>query len=307
MHTTQSRLDRWLWRITYRALFERVATHWRWPEHGGRPEAWEAVRFDGSGGTLAGLWGAAHGPARGTIVLAPPTSKKAKGYFLDFGHGRFLRNAGYDVFMFDFNGFGESENFSFQYPLDVLAAGREAQRRAPDQPVGLLGVCFGAVYGICAMTRPDHPFTAAVLESPYASVDGILEAMGRHGRSRRFFLGRRLLMRLLMPLRPEMRALSQMPRVRGLEAALFVSGERDDYVPTATVARFVEACRTADAPAAACCDLWEVEGAEHLKTVHPDPGAYARRIAGFFDAAFADAAREVPAEAARCTGERIAA
>lgn len=289
MSRAPSTLERRIWRFAYPLLFRHAVTHWSWPEGKERPEDWEAVRFPARpGDELAGLWGAAEGPARGTIVCAHPTSKKAKGYFLDFGYGRLLRRAGYHVLLFDFNGFGESPNLDFQYPADVLAAGREAGRRAPGLPVGFLGVCFGAVYGLCAMTRPGHGFTAAVFESPYASVDGILGTMSRHSRRRRrpYYLVRRVFMRLVTPLRPELNALSQAPRLRDLEAALFLSGERDTYVPTATVRAFVEACRRAPAPAARRCELWEVPGAEHLETVRPDPAAYARRLVGFFDGAF---------------------
>ncbi len=293
MSRAETKLERWLWRIGYRVLFRRVITHWRWPDGVERQEDWEPIRFPGwAGGELVGLWGAARGPARGTIVLAHPTSKKAKGYFLDFGHGRFLRTGGYNVLLFDFNGFGESPNRSFQYPHDVLAAGREAQRRELSQPVGLHGVCFGAVYGICALTYPGHVFTAAVFEAPYATVDGILESMGRHSKRPIFYRFRRLMMRALMPFRPELRVLTQVPRIRDLKAVLFVSGEHDDYVPTATVSQFVEACREADAPIAQHCALWEVPGAEHLKSALPDPPAYARRIVGFFDTAFAPSREE---------------
>lgn len=287
----ETKLERLLWRAAYRVLFRRVLSHWRWPERGGPRADWEPITFEGwTGGELVGLWGAARGPARGTIVLAPPTSKKAKGYFLDFGHGRFLRHEGYNVLMFDFNGFGESPLRSFQYPHDVLAAGREARRRAPEQPVGLFGVCFGAVYGLCAVTYPDHGFTAAVFESPYASVDEILRSMGRRSDRSFFYWIRRLMMRALVPLRPELRAVSQAPLVRDLEAALFISGADDDYVPSATVACFAEALRTSAAPAAERCTHWDVPDAEHLRTTLPDPATYARRIVGFFDAAFAGSA-----------------
>lgn len=297
----ETRLERLLWNVGYHVLFSRVTTHWRWPERGDSKSEWEEIRFSGwAGGELAGLWGAAWKPARGTIVLAHPTSKKAKGYFLDFGHGRFLRNAGYNVLIFDFNGFGESPHRTFQYPHDILAAGREAHRRAPGLPVGLFGVCFGAVYGVCAMTYPNHGFTAAVLEAPYATVDGILASMQRRSGRYLLYTVRRLMMRALMPIRPELRALSQVPHIRELEAALFISGEMDDYVDPSVVADFAAACRASDAPAAAHCELWEVPGAEHLKTPLPDPPAYAQRVLNFFDTAFARASTNTMREDMPC-------
>lgn len=277
-------------RFVRRLLFKNVTVPWRWPSDGEPKEAWEPFTFDPwQGGALAGLWGAAEGEPKGVVVCAHPTRRLAKGHFLQRGYSQFLRDAGYHVLLFDFNGFGRSTRRGFYYPADVLAAGREAQRRAPGLPVGLLGVCFGGSYGICAMAAPDHPFEAAILEAPYESAPQVLGAMGRAGRSdyRPFFHSRRIVMTLLGPLRPGLLPLRQARRLRDVRSLLFIVGGADDIAPRSVSERLMRACRRSAAPAAADCEIWEVPGGEHLKAPEADPAAYAARVTAFFDRALA--------------------
>ena len=43
-------------------------------------------------------------------MCAHPMGVEAKGYYLKHGHGMALRQGGFNVLLFDFNGFGESGN-----------------------------------------------------------------------------------------------------------------------------------------------------------------------------------------------------
>lgn len=91
--------------------------------------------------------------------------KAAKGFWLRYGHADLFRRSGYHVLLFDANGFGESEAKSFDYPTDILAAGRWAQDRQCELPVGLVGASFGAGWGLCSMAREGSPYRVAVLEA----------------------------------------------------------------------------------------------------------------------------------------------
>lgn len=141
-----------------------------WPENE-EPGSWERVSFhNAAGANLAGLWGTAHGDAVGTVVLAHPMGKAAKGFWLRQGHASLFRRAALNVFAFDANGFGESTASSFDYPADVLAAGQWAQTRTPELNVGLVGASFGAGWGLCAMARAGNPYKIAVLEAAFPTL-----------------------------------------------------------------------------------------------------------------------------------------
>lgn len=99
--------------------------------------------------SLAGLWGPAGGEAIGTLVLAHPMGKAAKGFLLRYGHADLFRKSGFHVLAFDANGFGASAAASFNYPGDILATGLWEQGRHPALAVGLVGASFGAGWG-CA-------------------------------------------------------------------------------------------------------------------------------------------------------------
>ncbi|EQD33969.1 dipeptidyl aminopeptidase/acylaminoacyl-peptidase-like protein, partial [mine drainage metagenome] len=126
-----------LHRLLRKPFFGRYEAPWVWPP--GSVEAeWERVTFQSANGAhLVGLWGLAEGDVIGTLVLAHPMGKAAKGFWLRNGHTKLFRRSGFNVLAFDFNGFGESEAASFDYPADILAAGLWAQDRQPSLPVGL--------------------------------------------------------------------------------------------------------------------------------------------------------------------------
>jgi pimeloyl-ACP methyl ester carboxylesterase len=159
-----------LHRILRKPFFGRFEVPWQWPE-GTEQARWERVNVtSASGATLAGLWGAATGSARASLVLAHPMGKAAKGFWLRHGHAEFYREAGFNVLLVDANGFGESAPHSFDYAADFLGAGLFALQRESSLPVGLIGASFGAGWGLCAMARPKSPFRFAVLEAVFPTL-----------------------------------------------------------------------------------------------------------------------------------------
>jgi pimeloyl-ACP methyl ester carboxylesterase len=294
-------------RVASSRIIRLYSVEWAWPEEGDPPEAWERSTFEGRHGPLVGSFGQAAREARGVVVCAHPITRAAKGYFLTRGHGRFLREAGYHVFLFDFNGFGEGPYQSILYTDDVLAAGFEAQRRAPGLPVGFLGVCFGATYGLCAMAEQSHPYAAAVFETPYTGLAHVLSAMHKHVRRTRIYEKWGFVSRHLAPFFREQNAFHQAPHSRHLRAVLFVAGERDTIVPPESVRAVAEALRRSQAPAAQACEVWTVPDGEHLRVIEADPEEYARRITRFFDAsltAMASASESGTAEIGPRLGDR---
>lgn len=228
-----------LHRILRKPFFGRFEVPWSWPE-GEDPKSWERVSFSNpSGASLAGLWGAAHGEAIGTLVLAHPMGKAAKGFWLKQGHAKLFRHSAFNVLVFDANGFGESSATSFDYPADILAAGLWAQARTPELNVGLVGASFGAGWGLCAIARKGSPYKLALLEGAFPT----LPDFWRHYPMAHAVLRAS---QLVWPaaergLRPEREA----ARVIGNPAVLMLYGDKDKYTPPEHGQRLLRAFGTA--------------------------------------------------------------
>lgn len=152
-------------------LFRPYMSEWTWPNGAENPSDWEKVTFKSStGAQLTGLYSGSDGSSSGVIVCGHPMHPLAKGYFLKYGHATWLKQAGYDVFLFDFNGFGESEHKNFDFPSDIMAAVMQASYLSGREKVGYLGVSFGASWAISAM-RYDHNIESAFLECPFPSLE----------------------------------------------------------------------------------------------------------------------------------------
>lgn len=144
---------------------------WSWPECNEDPSDWESLRFQSmSGAWLTGIYSKSDQESKGTIVCGHPMDPLAKGYFLKYGHSMALKKAGYDVFLFDFNGFGVSENGTFDFPKDVIAAVKTASDISGRKSVGYMGISFGASWAISAMKQA-HTIEAAFLECPFTSLE----------------------------------------------------------------------------------------------------------------------------------------
>lgn len=214
-----------LHRILRKPFFGRFETPWIWPQEE-EQQSWERVSFGNpSGASLAGLWGPAHGEAIGTVVLAHPMGKAAKGFWLKHGHARLFRRSGLNVLAFDANGFGESTAASFDYPADILSAGLWAQTRTPELNVGLVGASFGAGWGLCAMAREGSPFKVALLEAVFPT----LPEFWKHYPVAHAVLK---VSQIVWPgmerkLRPE----GEAPKVLGNPSVLLIYGDRDKYTP----------------------------------------------------------------------------
>jgi pimeloyl-ACP methyl ester carboxylesterase len=246
------------------------AVAWHWPRTADL-RAWERVSFASrSGARLAGLYGTATSERKGVVVCAHPLRKDAKGYFLSSGRADVLRRGGFDVLLFDFNGFGESSHGDFNYVQDVLAAGEFAYGRAGTLPVHALGACFGAVWTLCAATQ-DHPFSGIVVEAPFTSLHEYFAS----GSLERAFL--RLLWRMFPKTAANATPIDAVGRLAGMPRLLVVGGVEDTIAPIGMSRRLYEACNL---PRAAR-GVWYVEGADHLRAFEAAPREYEQRVTEF--------------------------
>lgn len=212
-----------LHRLLRKPFFGRFEVPWMWPQNQ-EQHTWERVSFrNSSGANLVGLWGSAYGVASGTLVLAHPMGKAAKGFWLKEGHAHLFRRAGFNVLAFDANGFGESSASSFDYPADILAAGLWAQSHTPHLNVGLVGASFGAGWGLCALAREGNPYKLAVLEAAFPT----LPEFWKHYPVAHAVLK---LSQFFWPaLEQKLRPEAQASKVVGQPDVLLIYGEKDKY------------------------------------------------------------------------------
>jgi pimeloyl-ACP methyl ester carboxylesterase len=259
-----------LHRILRKPFFGRFEVPWTWPDDTD-PSRWERVGFANPGGArLVGLWGPAERDALGTLVLAHPMGKAAKGFWLRHGHAELFRRSGFHVLLFDANGFGESEPMSFDYPGDILSAGLWAQARVPSLPVGLVGASFGAGWGLCSMARDGSPYRSAVLEGAFPT----LPDFWRHYPVAHAALKASQLVWPSMErnLRPEREA----ARVIGRPPVLLIYGDRDKYTPPQHGERLMKAF--GDAAQVQMCVIPEVG---HTFAYRDAAEAYTSRVIPF--------------------------
>jgi len=246
---------------------------WQWPEGYAGKEIWQELSFTSlTGAKMAGLYGPAATEApKGNIVCAHPMKSAAKGFYLKSGMADALREEGYNVLLFDFNGFGDSENIDFEWPGDILAAGRELKKLSPSLPQGLLGVSMGGAMGICACSNPDHDFDVVVAEGAFTS----LEEFWVHFPTRYYVIK---VTSLFVPKSEtnKMKAIHHAPCLKKLKGILFIHGEEDHLSPPDMGHRFND---MSPIPS----ELWIVPGAGHIQCVDAAPEAYRERVLDFFN------------------------
>lgn len=267
-----------IYKILKKPFFGRYQKPWQWPETVERA-GWEAVQIESdSGAKLAALYGAATGtPRPSTIVCAHPMGTAAKGFFLSKGHAAAYRSLGYNVLLFDFNGFGESENGDFHYPKDILAAGRWARQKHPDHLIGLYGISFGSAWATCALAEANHPFGAAVLECPFTTLE---EYWYRYKTA---YTMLKLVSFVKPSLAQALRPIEKIRDVSSLGSLLFIYGEDDDTTPKSMGQRFLDAYRAASPENQA--ELWIVPGAKHTHAFAAAQDEYIQRLTRCFHSA----------------------
>ncbi len=252
-----------------------------------RPDDWgkaglhpEFVRFQATDGTtLAGAF--IPGTTRGTIILL-------HGY----GHSKtqlipqakLLHDAGFNTFLFDFRGSGESGGefitFGEEETRDLAGAVRYVHTRkdVDHNRIGILGYSMGG--SVALLKSGDlHEIRAIVVDSSYAEFRSLIESNFREylGRLPFFPFGTLVLYIIkvrtgayvedVRPLR-HMQTLQQVP-------LLFIHGTKDRTVPVWDAMRLHASAR---GPA----ELMIVPGAGHAGTYTDSTVKYTQKVVSFF-------------------------
>ncbi len=208
---------------------------------------------------------------KGNIVCAHPMGYSAKGYFLKNGIADYLRNNGYNVVIFDFNGFGDSTDGDYNLPEDILAAGQYLQTKAPGFKLGIFGISFGAAMAVCALQKKENPYSSAVFESTFTS---LVEFWAHFGMLGKFI---KLLPLLTPGIEKKMNALYNVDKIKNTEKILWIHGDADKQTPVEMGIRLQKAANISS-------DLWVVPGGKHAKCFSMSPELYREKMLGFFDA-----------------------
>lgn len=272
----------------------------------------EEVTLTAAGGrTLKGAYLPHRGPERRGVVLFGHEFT-ANRWLADI-YVSFLRDDGFDLFVFDFCNHGESESIAGYEPLqwcttheveDVLAATRYLANR-PDSmgKIGYFGVSKGGSAGL--VVAGQTPFIKAVVTDGAFPTHGTLvhyEMRFIEIYSNRPYIYK-LLPRWFYSLVGQY-ALWRMARKRNvryprIESSvkrmagkpwLVIHGGADNYINRQIIERFI-------APAESSIDFWLVKGAKHNGCVTKAPAEYATRVRQFFMEHLASSATAVGGEA----------
>lgn len=85
------------------------------------------------------------------VIFSHPISRKAKYFFTETSRAKFYLERGCRVFIFDYNGFGESDSIDLYYWRDVVAAIQYVRQSLPQKKVILHGTSFGAFHIVRAL------------------------------------------------------------------------------------------------------------------------------------------------------------
>ncbi len=220
--------------------------------------------------TLVGWFLPANGPPRGTILFLHGNAENISTHLAAV---HWLPAEGYQVFLFDYQGYGESEGSATVEHLyaDTARAISYLNSRPDviDQRLFLLGQSLGASLALYVAAQPEFAttFRAVVAESPFAGYRDIARE-----KLSSVWLGFPLQWPLGFLVDDTFSPNRVMHKIQ--VPVLLLHGTRDRIVPPRHSAELCEQLKT-------LCERWVVEGAEHGQIL--SLLEYRRRLVQFLD------------------------
>lgn len=234
----------------------------------------EPVRFTSTDGTLlAGWFVPSKVERRGTVIYFHGYNKNVSGHFR---YVDWLPDNGYDVFTFDYRGYGASEGSPDPKGVhDDCVAALNYVRSRPDvdrERIVVFGQSLGGNYALSALAAVDrHGIRAVVIEGTFASHREIARDRAA-GYPLPEAAGRWLADVLFGEHYDSVSALSRIDDV----PLLLIHGDRDDFVQY----RHAELLNSA---AKGRHDLWTVQDGRHLDTFVYRKEPYRKRLLEYLD------------------------
>jgi Serine aminopeptidase, S33 len=263
------------YKIIKKPFFGNYMVKWKNPLAEEEKKEWEEIFVkSNTGATLTCLYAKAKSDSvKATIVLAHPMGKEAKGYFLKHGYTNLLRNNGFNVLVFDINGFGESGIGNFSFFEDIIAVSIKAKSITPHLPIGYHGISLGGQMATIAFTDIAHQYNFAIIESAATSLQEFWKKFPTA-----FYVLK--LMYLFVPkYAKKISMIDRIAEVKKLQSILFIYLKTDTWVPFEMGERFNKKCNVP-------CTLWAVNNAEHAQIMQSDnKQLYEEKIVAYFNEA----------------------
>ncbi len=261
------------YKLLKQPFFGNYMVKWRNPLSESEKFQWTKVNIKSkSGGQIAGLFAKSFLEIpKATIVLGHPMGKEAKGYFIKYGYTDLLRNNGYNVLVFDINGFGESTNGNFSYFEDIIAIGIEAKKQTPNLPIGYFGISLGAQMATIAFTDENHPYQFAIIESAATTLNEFWKIFPTAYKTLK------VLNFILPKYTQKINMIERIKEAKNLKSILFIYSEKDTWTPLAMGKRYTENC-------AVPSELFILKNADHAAvTKSIDKEIYFEKIISYIN------------------------
>jgi hypothetical protein len=145
-----------------KSIFFKKAKEYIQPQ--GLDNKWVSVQIPFAAGHLATRYWKQEDKNHPIVILIHPYHKDAKDYFLHSGHPELYYESGYHVVIFDFNGFGESDDLHFEFEKDIIHVASHYKALWNASEVCGHGISFGAAMLIKSLVVP-HPLNKAIIEN----------------------------------------------------------------------------------------------------------------------------------------------
>jgi pimeloyl-ACP methyl ester carboxylesterase len=261
------------YKLLKKPFFGNYMVKWKNPLSESEKYQWLKVTSKSkSGGTIQGLFAKSNSEnPKATIVLGHPMGKEAKGYFIKNGYTDFLKENGYNVLVFDINGFGESSHGNFSYFEDIIAIGIEAQKLTPKLKIGYFGISLGGNMAAISFADATHPYQFAILESAATTLNEFWKIFPTAYKTLN------VLNFILPKYTKKIKMIDRIKETQNLKSILFIYSEKDTWIPLEMGERFHKSCNVPS-------ELFILKNAEHANvTKSIDKEIYISKILSYFD------------------------
>jgi predicted alpha/beta-fold hydrolase len=260
-----------IYKLLKKPFFGHFMVKWRNPLTEDEKRNWKEISVSSkSGATISGLYAITENP-KATIVLGHPMGKEAKGYFLKHGYTDLLISNGYNVIIFDINGFGESTMGNFSFYEDIVSISKKAKELFPNLQIGYHGISLGGQYASISFADNAHCYDFAIIESAPTTLDEFWIHFP-------FAYNALKLFNVFMPkYKTKINMVERIKEAKKLKSILFIYSDTDTWATTSMGKRFHENC-------AVMSELWTVPVAKHAMIVKSEYSEqYKQKIVAYFD------------------------
>jgi pimeloyl-ACP methyl ester carboxylesterase len=262
-----------IYKILKKPFFGNYMVKWRNPLNEQAQKEWKKINTRStSGGNINGLFATSNTKEqKATLILGHPMGKEAKGYFIKNGYTDLYRNNGFNVLIFDINGFGESTNGSFSYYKDIIAIGDVAKSITPTLPIGYHGISLGGQWATIAFADAAHQYNFAIIESAATTLDDFWIHFPTANKALK-------ILNIFLPrYKKKIKMIERIKEAKNLDSILFIYSANDDWTPISMGEKYHKNC-------AIPSTLWTMTDAKHAAAMKSgDKEAYCNKILSYFN------------------------